>query len=403
MPEWNSKNRIPIESVEKQKSFEIPKTKDKATFIYDESAKDFIESIKNNPEFKELGEKEIIELENEVKKASQEYKKKEQSIVAKRLGVIRKFIKEFIDTAKTSKTLQALITVLILESAFVGYDISTSLLKPEINLVYNAAKLAKNIKYEIKFDKEEKEIMSFLRGKIIQDEIDKICDLKNNEDEKDGEKEKIERKIPLIENIEGLGIKKDDMESILKTFPDSFIANINKIQYKAEKAEMSKSYGIKNKSIAEANRDTKELVFFESEKEFIESIKNYDELSSTIAHEMAHLNDWGLNSILSTKDRLSLYKAIIERVESKDRYNSYYVESISNKDKKIELSLKALEYFAIICNRYFNSPDLLPNKDKKIIEEMIEKTDPGFSQKKDEKNIERFAIIERMNDNIFYK
>ena len=406
MLEWNLRNRIPIEKNEEQKFFETPGNE--ATAMYDKDTEDFIESIKKDPEFRELGEKEILELKDEVKKASQEYKEKEQGIIAKRLGSIRKFIKEFVEVNKTNKIFRTLFVALILESAFFGYEIPISKLKPEFSLVDNAVELAKTIKYEIKFDKEEKEIMGFLREKIRQNAIDMICDLQDNK----GESGRDEKEVPLIENIKGLGVERGDIESILKTFPNSFVANIKKIQYETKNRKMPKAYGAEGEIVAQADIISREITIFENEKKFIEGTKetylvsgkvverkNYNELASTIAHEITHLNDWRSNSILSTKERFLLLKAIIERVESKNRCKlPYDIESFSNKDKKLELELKALEYFAGICDIYFNSPDLLPHKDLRIMQDLIKKIDPMYFQKKDKEDIKRLAIIEEMNN-----
>lgn len=106
--------------------------------------------------------------------------------------------------------------------------------------------------------------------------------------------------------------------------------------------------------------------------------------NGTLLHEIAHANDWRSDHNLSGEEKERLHRAILARIAAPDRYRSDYVESIKWKDKDVESENKAIEYWAEMAEEYFRSPEpakSLAAADRKIIEAVISKTDPGFDRK----------------------
>ncbi|MDO8574274.1 MAG: hypothetical protein Q7R86_01465, partial [bacterium] len=73
-----------------------------------------------------------------------------------------------------------------------------------------------------------------------------------------------------------------------------------------------------------------------------------------------------------------LLLAVGDRLDDPDRYESWYVESIKNKDKQYEQYTKAIEYWAEICERYFYMPRDMNIKDFRLVEGVVKKADPQF-------------------------
>lgn len=71
---------------------------------------------------------------------------------------------------------------------------------------------------------------------------------------------------------------------------------------------------------------------------------------------------------------------VAKRINQKNRYNSEYVEGLSNEDDTENKCNKAIEYFAEIMEAYFNE-DILHSDDTKICKMVIEITDPEFNIK----------------------
>ncbi len=103
-----------------------------------------------------------------------------------------------------------------------------------------------------------------------------------------------------------------------------------------------------------------------------------NELLETLAHEIGHANDWDSDNSLSAEDRFDLLLAVSNRVRSKDRFMSSYVESINNDDNKIELYNKCVEYWAEIYSAYILRPSMLNYEDFKIVDALVKKADPDF-------------------------
>jgi len=105
----------------------------------------------------------------------------------------------------------------------------------------------------------------------------------------------------------------------------------------------------------------------------------YKNVEYTLSHEIAHANDWDNDNSLTFEERIDFLLKIIDRVQSKDRFMSSYVESITNPDPQHELKRKAKEYWGDICGVYFSgSTQRLNTKDIAIIEWVISLNDPNF-------------------------
>ncbi len=106
--------------------------------------------------------------------------------------------------------------------------------------------------------------------------------------------------------------------------------------------------------------------------------KNLTRFDKTLAHEMAHGNDWIRNSSLSFNERIDLLAKIASRTLSDDRYISTYVEVIGVKDQETTQSARCEEYFAELAAAYFNNPTELHYKDFLIIHNLVLKHNPRF-------------------------
>jgi hypothetical protein len=184
-----------------------------------------------------------------------------------------------------------------------------------------------------------------------------------------------------INGFEKFKLSNEQVKNILqKTLPKGFVRNINSFAYADLSIFMPMQYGEKLVHSKEAGH----AEYFGKRIEIGGGAKNssIDWIANNlILHETFHLQDWNSNSLLTYEERLELYKTIIDRVKSPDRFKSTYVESISNEDKQAELSAKAGEYFAEIGATYLSGDvNLLPKEDRLLVENFIAKFDPEFNR-----------------------
>jgi len=122
---------------------------------------------------------------------------------------------------------------------------------------------------------------------------------------------------------------------------------------------------------------------------------NAIQIAAVIFHEVGHCNSWISDSEMSLIERLRMLKLITERVNSEDRFNSAYVEAIESPNGKKETQyIKATEYWAEICGKYFAAPEAFKTenpKDFKIVDEFIKKQSPGFDIFETIKKIQKLA------------
>ena len=190
---------------------------------------------------------------------------------------------------------------------------------------------------------------------------------------------------PQIIGFETINIPDDKLANILReTIPKGFLYNVKKIIYEdRESASLIMIfYGFSFKPTSSANPLTKNITVFCQWNAI--QIKIVREL---LAHEIAHLNDWNSNSLLSREERLKILCDVLERLGAKDRYVSCYVEYISPKNESLKKYMRATEYWAEINGEYMSpvgEARNLPPKDTEIIEDVLQKMDPCYFQKIDD-------------------
>jgi hypothetical protein len=200
------------------------------------------------------------------------------------------------------------------------------------------------------------------------------------------ERKRLEKVDLRIENFNEmfteLGIQDVEMDEVLGTFPIEFLSNMNSISFEnIHKKVNTEKYGeaYANEEIAgEADSGDRSVKIFAgalgNEKIWI--------TNDLIAHELAHLNDWETNKLLTLEERLELFNKILERVDAEDKYQSSYVESITNDNKQYEKHTKAKEYYAEIMEAYFsiNGPMSLPEADRAVVKGVIDKLNPQYDE-----------------------
>ncbi len=184
-----------------------------------------------------------------------------------------------------------------------------------------------------------------------------------------------------VQGFEKFTLSNETVEAIIKeTIPHGFLRNVKSIKYVDETKLMPSEYG---KNLTEGSVEAGNA----RSDGYIEITKGAQNASAhwiandLILHEVFYLQDAVSNSLLTGDERVSLYKTLLDRIKSADRFKSEYVEAISNKDKSKELRYKIGEYFAEIGSTYLSSDYyLLPEADKKIISGLISKVDPTFDR-----------------------
>ncbi len=177
-------------------------------------------------------------------------------------------------------------------------------------------------------------------------------------------------------------ISKSDTAELLAVFPQQWVGEEVAfiVQHPGEKypKEKLEEYGIKDAvavaTCAGGYKGRKAEIILYS----LTTSRPLRDNFETLAHELAHANDWDSDLEMSYRERLELLEAIGERLSDSDRYQSWYVESIQNPDKKKERYLKATEYWAEIVKQYFTNPDKLHIKDFEIVDRHVKRHDPKY-------------------------
>jgi hypothetical protein len=123
---------------------------------------------------------------------------------------------------------------------------------------------------------------------------------------------------------------------------------------------------------------------------------NMVEILKNLSHEVGHANSWETDNELSLEERVDLLLDVVNRVQSKDRFYSAYVEAIHNKDTRQKLYDKTTEYWAEIYSAYLTNPESLNYKDFNLVDKIVKKSDPNFKPKTKKGVLE--AIKELEND-----
>lgn len=185
-----------------------------------------------------------------------------------------------------------------------------------------------------------------------------------------------------VKGFESFSLSNEVVESIIEeTLPAGLARSIGEVSYVDIHKSMPLRYGMK---LAEHSEEAGSASTFRRKIEIVKGAKK-SSISwfahELLTHEAFHLGDMESNLFLTVNERIEIYKKILDRVKSGDRFKSNYVESISNPDKRKEMREKVKEYFAEIGSTYL-SPDyaLLPEADRRIVEEFIAKIDPDFDR-----------------------
>jgi hypothetical protein len=178
-----------------------------------------------------------------------------------------------------------------------------------------------------------------------------------------------------------------DLDQIFCLFPENWILDL---QVFFEEA---------NKPLSNTSAPNRlvwgEEVFENEGKKFIiriypDALTKYRDseiLDKTIAHEIAHANDWRNNKELNTWEKVEFFKSVAARYNAKDRYHEdwadKYLSGIKFDSEEETAYNQIMEYWAIIVSVYIsqNSKDL-PAADQAIVKSILERTSPGFDQVK---------------------
>lgn len=177
-------------------------------------------------------------------------------------------------------------------------------------------------------------------------------------------------------------IDQETMQQLLnETFPAEWVqGEVSAVTQESEPLIMAAEYGLPQDSEAIASctstpGEPESSIVFHGASLKESAGSNLD----TLTHELAHANDWERDNTMTTEQRINLLTAIADRLASESRYQSPYVESITNEDGQLEQYLKAQEYWAEICREYFISPDGLHIDDFTIVDGALRQQDPQFS------------------------
>jgi hypothetical protein len=223
-----------------------------------------------------------------------------------------------------------------------------------------------------------------LTADIGASEIEMISNIDSVKNKKEREQVRGLPRNMQINGFEKFKISNETVEAVVnQTMPKGFARNISQISYRNYNSPLPLSYGVKlMQSSGEAAHASRFKKSIQVTKGAEASGKKWI-VGEMLPHEMFHLQDWWSNSLLTADERIDLLKKIVERVKSPDRYKSEYVEGIENIDQKLKLLTRATEYFAEIGAAYVSEKyEMLPQADRLIIKELIDKTDPDFDRAK---------------------
>lgn len=171
-------------------------------------------------------------------------------------------------------------------------------------------------------------------------------------------------------------LPKEALDQILRhTYPKGWYeGQVADVRYEDRTQPIGATYGLEAGTEAWAHATgSREIVFFKPQKK--ETLAKGLEC---LGHEIGHENSWDNVLEVDVTTRMALVLDVAERVQSPDRYASWYVNSINNKDKKLELACKSTEYWAEITQQYFEHPENMNIKDYRLVDAWVKKRDPNF-------------------------
>ncbi len=191
-----------------------------------------------------------------------------------------------------------------------------------------------------------------------------------------------------ISGFENLGISNNVMRDIIyETFPKEWLqSGLLEFKYKDEDLKLPAAYGEKPRPAIAlcSNREGRGAATVtygrEAKAQDLEQLFDRD-----VVHELAHVFDPLGHDSLPMLKRLQFLERLLNRVKSKSRYRPGtpdYVDSIVNKDRRIQLFNRATEYWAVIFEEFFSEPyramTTLPDEDRSLIEDYLLETAPSF-------------------------
>lgn len=172
-----------------------------------------------------------------------------------------------------------------------------------------------------------------------------------------------------------------------KGYPQEWLSKVRGIRMVPFELDVAEEYNLKDGQGKSKSKALANVVgrgeLGGSTLSFSQDIKNF---FSAASHELGHANDWLGRTDLPDEYRIKLLYNVIKRVESPDRFNSAYVESISNQEPEKQLMYKATEYWAEIVGEYLDHPKeaktRLAPADITLIEQHLKVTAANFDPEK---------------------
>lgn len=199
-------------------------------------------------------------------------------------------------------------------------------------------------------------------------------------------KQDIEDDVPVrpektaVENVvidgSNPNIPAADLGKYLRGFPSDWIhGKVKKISLRQEQYGGHVSYARNGKILGSFSSDSQKIEIYSA----VIQKNNFPLFDRTVAHEIAHGNDWIRNNQLTAEERVDLLAKIAARLMSSDHYVSAYVEIIETNDPQTTAIHKHEEYFAEISAAFFNNPTELNYKDFLIIHNLVNKGDASYN------------------------
>lgn len=136
---------------------------------------------------------------------------------------------------------------------------------------------------------------------------------------------------------------------------------------------------------ASSDKLTRSMTFFDNGTNGVKQL-SVPNLNQIYTHQVSHANDWGGNWVFGEpgstnlyEKRLTLLASVLDRVHQENRIHFPAVERITEGEHSGEL--KAEEYWASLCDMYFNYPKKLKaehSEDYNIVHGFVQSLDEGF-------------------------
>ena len=215
-------------------------------------------------------------------------------------------------------------------------------------------------------------------GEATFNQVVKLDSIKSKEERKDKLKYGGHLNLQGFETAPTLDVLSTADESAIQIINDAYnylpegmrskTQEILAVRYQKNQPTYVSYIGKKNQFITEADfdRSTKVMHFYGAA-----SLLTALEYEQTEFHELVHNNDWETNRLMTLLERINLFSAVLDRVDSSDRFKSPEVENIQYTDPQELKYRQAKEYLAVIFAQYLENKKLLPLPDRRIVEYYI--------------------------------